>query len=60
MNGPEQVMQLAHQRAPQGFDDIEKVVPHAELAAIALRYKQLAGFDPAAVARAAAGQAAAR
>src|SRR5690606_28796295 len=23
MNGPEQVMQIAHQRAPNGFDDIE-------------------------------------
>lgn len=46
MNGPEQVMQLAHERAPAGFVDIEAVVPHAELAAIALRYKQLAGFDP--------------
>ena len=46
MNGPEQVMQLAHQRAPQGFADIDQVVPQAELAAIALRYKQLAGFAP--------------
>jgi 2-polyprenyl-6-methoxyphenol hydroxylase-like FAD-dependent oxidoreductase len=49
MNGPEQVMQLAHERAPQGFTDIESVVPRAELAAIALRYKQLAGFDPKSV-----------
>jgi 2-polyprenyl-6-methoxyphenol hydroxylase-like FAD-dependent oxidoreductase len=49
MNGPEQVMQLAHERAPQGFTDINAVVPHAELAAIALRYKQLAGFDPKSV-----------
>lgn len=49
MNGPEQVMQLAHERAPKGFANIESVVPHAELAAIALRYKQLAGFDPKSV-----------
>ncbi|MDF3839276.1 flavin-dependent oxidoreductase [Cupriavidus basilensis] len=45
LNGPEQVMQLAEQRAPQGFDNIDAVIPRAELEAIALRYKQLAGFD---------------
>lgn len=45
MNGPEQVMQLAEERAPQGFAEIGQVIPHAELEAIALRYKQLAGFD---------------
>lgn len=46
MNGPEQVMQLAEERAPQGFAEIDQVIPRAELEAIALRYKQLAGFDP--------------
>jgi 2-polyprenyl-6-methoxyphenol hydroxylase-like FAD-dependent oxidoreductase len=45
MNGPEQVMQVAHERAPQGFMDIEKVVPLREREAIAQRYKRLAGFD---------------
>ncbi|CAN7217066.1 5-methylphenazine-1-carboxylate 1-monooxygenase [compost metagenome] len=45
MNGPEQVMQLAEERAPQGFADIDQVIPRAELEAISLRYKQLAGFD---------------
>ncbi len=45
LNGPEQVMQLAELRAPQGFTDIEQVIPRTELEAIALRYKQLAGFD---------------
>lgn len=49
MNGPEQVMQMAHERAPEGFADIDQVVPHEELAAVALRYKQLAGFDPKSV-----------
>lgn len=44
-NGPEQVMQMAEDRAPQGFDDIADVIDHAELAAIAQRYKQIAGFD---------------
>lgn len=50
-NGPEQVMQLAEERAPDGFRDIEDVIPHAELAAIAERYKQTAGFSVAAVTR---------
>jgi 2-polyprenyl-6-methoxyphenol hydroxylase-like FAD-dependent oxidoreductase len=36
---------LAEERAPQGFAEIGQVIPHAELEAIALRYKQLAGFD---------------
>lgn len=43
-NGPEQVMQLAEQRAPGGSADIADVVPRAELEAISLRYKRLAGF----------------
>ena len=45
MNGPEQVMQLAEQRAPDGFSNIADVVPRSELEAISLRYKRLAGFD---------------
>ncbi|WP_157007462.1 flavin-dependent oxidoreductase [Agromyces laixinhei] len=44
--GPERVMQLAYERAPQGFDDIEQVVPLAERQRIAAEYKQAAGFDP--------------
>lgn len=46
LNGPEQVMQLAEERAPGGFDRIEDIIPAKELEAISLRYKQLAGFDP--------------
>jgi len=44
-NGPEQVMQLAEERAPDGFIDIEAVIPRRELEAIAARYKQAAGFS---------------
>lgn len=44
--GPEQVMQLAYERAPQGFADIDKVVPRAEREAIAAGYKRAAGFHP--------------
>ncbi len=43
-NGPDQVMQLAEERAPGGFSNIHDVIPQAELEAIAARYKQTAGF----------------
>jgi len=44
-NGPEQVMQLAHERAPEGFADVHDVLSRAELEATAGAYKQAAGFD---------------
>ena len=44
-NGPEQVMQLAHERAPKGFAAVEEVLSREELEATAGGYKQLAGFD---------------
>lgn len=43
-NGPEQVMAIAEQRAPQGFEHIHDVMPRDELEGIAARYKQVAGF----------------
>ena len=45
--GPERVMLLARERAPQGFADIRDVIPQAELEEIAAAYKRTAGFDPA-------------
>lgn len=45
--GPEQVMQLAYERAPEGFADVRDVIPQAELERIASEYKLAAGFDPA-------------
>ncbi|WP_151638438.1 flavin-dependent oxidoreductase [Noviherbaspirillum aerium] len=45
MNGPEQVMQLAEERAPQGFSHVNDVIPQETLESISLRYKRLAGFD---------------
>ncbi|KHK96086.1 hypothetical protein LK09_17295 [Microbacterium mangrovi] len=45
--GPERVMLLARERAPQGFADIHDVIPPAELEEIAAAYKRAAGFDPA-------------
>jgi 2-polyprenyl-6-methoxyphenol hydroxylase-like FAD-dependent oxidoreductase len=43
--GPDRVLQLAEERAPEGFDDIDKIIPRAELEAISQSYKQTAGFD---------------
>lgn len=43
--GPDRVLQLAEERAPNGFADVESVIPRAELEAIADGYKQTAGFD---------------
>jgi 2-polyprenyl-6-methoxyphenol hydroxylase-like FAD-dependent oxidoreductase len=44
-NGPEQVMQLVHERAPGGFDRIEAVLTRTELEEAASAYKRIAGFD---------------
>ena len=43
-NGPEQVMQLAEERAPNGFAHIHEVISQRELGDISMRYKQMAGF----------------
>ena len=43
--GPETVMQLAHDRAPEGFARIEDVLSREELEGVAAGYKQIAGFD---------------
>lgn len=44
-HGPEIVMQIVHERAPQGFQHLSDVISQAELEEIANRYKQIAGFD---------------
>lgn len=44
-NGPEQVMQLAEERAPQGFAHVHDVLSAQELEDIAANYKRIAGFD---------------
>jgi 2-polyprenyl-6-methoxyphenol hydroxylase-like FAD-dependent oxidoreductase len=45
--GPDQVMELAEQRAPTPEHDLEALLPPAERQAIADAYKLAAGFDPA-------------
>lgn len=44
--GPERVMLLAAERAPEGFAHIDEVVPRAERERIAADYKAAAGFLP--------------
>ncbi len=48
-NGPEQCMQMAEERAPDGFSNVEDVFAAGELEAIAARYKAVAGFSKEAV-----------
>jgi hypothetical protein len=42
--GPEGVIDEVERRAPDGFDDINDVLGHAEREAIVKGYAQLAGF----------------
>lgn len=42
--GPEEAMQLVHDRAPDGFERLSDVISDEELAEIADRYKAIAGF----------------
>jgi 2-polyprenyl-6-methoxyphenol hydroxylase-like FAD-dependent oxidoreductase len=44
-HGPEQVMTIVEQRAPDGFAHIDDVIAPAELRAIVERYSRAAGFD---------------
>jgi 2-polyprenyl-6-methoxyphenol hydroxylase-like FAD-dependent oxidoreductase len=44
-NGPEQVMQLVEERAPDGFTNVTDVLSLKELEDIAATYKRVAGFQ---------------
>lgn len=44
-HGPEHVMTIVEERAPNGFADIDDVIGHDELRAIVARYSGTAGFD---------------
>lgn len=43
--GPDAVLQMVEERAPDGFVDLEQVMPLREREEVAARYKQTAGFD---------------
>ena len=44
-NGPEQVMQLVEERAPDGYNVVTDVLSLQELEDIAANYKRVAGFQ---------------
>lgn len=44
-NGPEVVMQIVEERAPNGFTNLGDIISDTELEEIAVRYKKIAGFD---------------
>jgi hypothetical protein len=39
--GPEEVLKMAHERAPGGFERIEDVIPRRELEAVSRRYSAM-------------------
>ncbi len=44
-NGPERVMQMVEERAPDGFNVVTEVLTQAELEEVANNYKRVAGFQ---------------
>ncbi|EOA88503.1 hypothetical protein ACJQWK_01990 [Exserohilum turcicum] len=44
-NGPDHVLQLAEERAPDGFTNVYDVIPKDELEGIGSAYKRIAGFE---------------
>jgi 2-polyprenyl-6-methoxyphenol hydroxylase-like FAD-dependent oxidoreductase len=44
--GPERVIDLAHRRAPNGFDKIDDVISREELEQVSSEYAETAGFTP--------------
>lgn len=53
-NGPDHVLQLAEERAPEGFKNVYDVIPKEELEGVGAAYKAVAGFEMDAVNRKAA------
>jgi len=45
LDGPDKVLDIVAKRAPNGFLDINDVIPDNELCVIADKYKKIAGFD---------------
>jgi 2-polyprenyl-6-methoxyphenol hydroxylase-like FAD-dependent oxidoreductase len=44
-NGPDHVLQLAEERAPDGFKNVHDVIPKEELEEVGKMYKKIAGFE---------------
>jgi 2-polyprenyl-6-methoxyphenol hydroxylase-like FAD-dependent oxidoreductase len=54
--GPERVIDVVEERAPDGFTHLDEVASHAELEAIVKGYSKMAGFDQTQVNRSKASQ----
>ncbi len=48
-DGPDRILDIVDDRAPDGFEDIDEVMPLAERQAFADGYKEIAGMDVAAL-----------
>ncbi|SEO33246.1 2-polyprenyl-6-methoxyphenol hydroxylase [Salinihabitans flavidus] len=48
-DGPDRILNIVAARAPEGFEDIETVMPEAERAALADDYRRAAGMEMAAL-----------
>jgi 5-methylphenazine-1-carboxylate 1-monooxygenase len=51
VGGPERVLDVAEEQAPDGFADLDEVASHAELEAIVTGYSKMAGLDQTQVKR---------
>ena len=49
VGGPERVIDVVEERAPDGFAHLDEVASHVELEAIVKGYSKMAGFDQAQV-----------
>lgn len=44
-NGPDKIMEIMEQRAPNGFTNLDDIISKEELESIANQYKKIAGFE---------------
>jgi 2-polyprenyl-6-methoxyphenol hydroxylase-like FAD-dependent oxidoreductase len=44
-NGPDKIMEIMEQRAPNGFKNLNDIISNEELETIANQYKKIAGFE---------------
>ncbi|QEC66859.1 flavin-dependent oxidoreductase [Panacibacter ginsenosidivorans] len=44
-NGPDKIMEIMEQRAPNGFENLDDVISKEELQEVANQYKKIAGFE---------------
>ena len=45
LDGPDKILDIVAEKAPNGFKDINNVMPHEKMKQIAEKYKVIAGFD---------------